>query len=112
LRQGNDLGGDSLLKGLKDLAGLRETAQLLLGEDQVVPDRDLEDASAAADELGLDAELLLDLSRQTGGAGIVVSARAVLDGDMGRHGEPPFGSHYTQEKPALGGLAWRGARIG
>jgi len=71
---------------LKDLAGLREAAQLLLGKDQVVPDGDLEDASAAADELGLDAELLLDLSRQTGGAGIVVSARAVLDGDMGRHG--------------------------
>jgi hypothetical protein len=101
-----ELGGDPLLEGLNDLAGLREAAQGLLGEDQVVPDRDLEDASAAADELGLDAELLLDLSRQTGGAWIVVSARAVFDGDMGRHGS-------LLSSPIIPrGLAWTGARIG
>jgi hypothetical protein len=39
----------------------------------------------ALDQLRGDAELLLDLSRQTGGTGIVVSARTVLDGDMIGH---------------------------
>jgi hypothetical protein len=33
--------------------------------------------------LGFDAELLLDLVRQTGGTGVVVSDGAVLDGDVG-----------------------------
>jgi hypothetical protein len=58
---------------------LREAAQLFLGEDEVVSHGDLEDATAAANQLRLDAELLLDLGRQTGGTGVVVSARAVLD---------------------------------
>jgi hypothetical protein len=65
---------------------LREASQLFLGEDQVVGHGDLEDATTATDQIGLDAELLLDLSRQTGGAGVVVSARAVLDGDGARRG--------------------------
>jgi hypothetical protein len=61
---------------------LGEAAHLLLGEEQVIVHGDLEDATTAADELGGDAELLLDLSRQTGGAGIVASTGAVLDGDV------------------------------
>jgi len=66
---------------------LGEASELLLGEDQVVAHRDLEDSTMAADQLRLDAELLLDLGRQTGGAWVVVSDRAVLDGDVGRwHG--------------------------
>jgi hypothetical protein len=68
-----------------DLAGLRETAGLLLGEDDLVVHRDLEDASGSLDELSLDAELLLDLFRQTGGARIVVSDGAVLDDDVRGH---------------------------
>jgi hypothetical protein len=74
-------GGETLLELVLDLAGLRETAQLSLREDQVVADGDLEDAATTADQLGGDAELAFDLSRQTGGAGVVVSAGAVLDGD-------------------------------
>lgn len=73
-----------------DLAGLREAAQLFLGEDQLAPDGDLEDAAVALDQLRLDAELLLDRVRQTGGAGIVISAGAVLDGNVSRHAHPPF----------------------
>jgi hypothetical protein len=78
-------GGDPLRELLLDLSGLREAARLFLGEDEVVPHGDFEDAPVAADQLGCDAELLLDFGRQTGGAGVVVSARAVLDGDACRH---------------------------
>jgi hypothetical protein len=60
---------------------LREAPELLLREDQLVAGSDLEDAAAAADEQGFQAELVLDLSRQTGGSRIVVSARAVFDGN-------------------------------
>jgi hypothetical protein len=67
-----------------DLAGLRETAGLLLGEQELVVDRDLEDSAAAFEELGPEAELRLDLVRQTGGTRVVVSDGAVLDGDV-RH---------------------------
>jgi hypothetical protein len=66
---------------------LGEAAERFLGEDQVVAHGDLENATTAADELGGDAELLLDLDRQTGGTGVVASAGAILDGDvLLRHG--------------------------
>jgi hypothetical protein len=74
---GLELGGD--------LAGVREPAGLLLGEDELVVDRDLEDSSRSFDELRLDAQLLLDLFRQTGGARVVVSDGAVLDRDLRGH---------------------------
>jgi len=83
-------GGDSLLERGLDLAGEREAAGLPLGEDQLVVDGDLEDPAGPLDELGLDAQLLLDLLRQTGGAGIVVSDPAVLDCYSGGHHPPPF----------------------
>jgi hypothetical protein len=85
VREGPGSGGDALLELLLDLSGLREAAQLFLGEDEVVSHGDFEDAPMAADQLRLDGELLLDFSRQTGGAGVVVSASAVLDGDSCRH---------------------------
>ena len=96
---------------------MREAAQLLLGEDEVVSHGDLEDPAAATDELGLDAELLLDLGRQTGGTGIIVSARAVFDGDMGRHGSLLSASHYRGASGAATGgggrlLNWRRAPSG
>ena len=78
-------GGGSLLEDGFDLAGVWETACLLLGEDQLVVDGDLEDSTGSLDELRLDAELLLDLLRQTGGAGVVVSDPAVLDDDGRGH---------------------------
>jgi hypothetical protein len=98
--EGRGLRAVPLLQCLLDLAGVGEAAQLFLGEDEVVPYGDLEDATAAANQLRLDAELLLDLSRQTGGTGVVVSARAVLDRDMGDrdvggHGVLLSPSHYS-----------------
>jgi hypothetical protein len=93
-----------LLERLLDLAGVGEAAQLFLGEDEVVPHGDLENATAAANQLGLDAELLFDLSRQTGGTGVVVSARAVLYGNVGRHGILLSPLHYSGPVKGAGGV--------
>src|SRR5829696_5212061 len=62
-----------------DFAFGGEASGVTLGEDLLVVDADDEDAAAAADELRLDAELLPDLRRQTGGSGEVVSDAAVID---------------------------------
>ena len=59
---------------------LREAAGLALGVDPVSIDLDVEDPAIALDELGLDAELVFQRGRQTGGLGQVVSACAVGDG--------------------------------
>jgi hypothetical protein len=98
------LGADPLLDGLGDLSGAGETAALLLGEDQLVADRDLEDASVASDEFGFDAELLLELVRQTGGTWVVVSACAVFNGNVGdRHDTSSFrGDYRARSAPTLG----------
>jgi hypothetical protein len=69
-----------------DLAGIGKTAGLLLGEHQLAVRLDLEDSAASLAELGLHAELPLDLFRQTGGARIVVSDGAVLDRHVSGHG--------------------------
>ena len=65
--------------GLLDLAVVRETAELLLREDGASVEGDLEDAAAAVHEFGVEIEPLLQLSRQTGGSGAVVSHHAVFD---------------------------------
>jgi hypothetical protein len=54
----------------------------VLREDPLVVGSHHEDASAAAHDFAVDAELLLDLSRQTGGSGKVVSNAAVVDSDV------------------------------
>jgi hypothetical protein len=54
----------------------------VFGENALALDRHIEASAAAADDLAVDAELFLDLSRQTGGSGKVVSNAAVLDSDM------------------------------
>jgi hypothetical protein len=56
--------------------------RLLLGEDQLVVDGDLEDPAAAPYQLGRDAEPAFNLRRQTGGARVVVSHRAVFDAHL------------------------------
>jgi hypothetical protein len=53
----------------------------VLREHQLAIGCDVENAAAALLELGLDAELLPDLARQTGGAGLVASGGAVSDRD-------------------------------
>ena len=67
-----------------DLALAGEAAFFLLGEDRLAVDADDEDAAAAADELTVDAELLLQRGRQTGGPGKVVSNAAVVDANVHR----------------------------
>jgi hypothetical protein len=64
-----------------DLAGLRESAGVVLAEDLPAVDDDIEDAAPAADELGLYAGLSFDLFRQTGGVWKVVSFATIGDGD-------------------------------
>ena len=66
---------------LDDLTVLRETIQRAFGEDQGTVDRDLEHAALRRQQLGLRAKGVLQLSRQTGGQGLVVSLGAVFDLD-------------------------------
>jgi len=58
----------------------------LFGKNQVAVDSYFKYAATGGDQLGFDSETGLDLSRQTGGAGFVVSNLAVLDQDL--HGHP------------------------
>jgi hypothetical protein len=104
-------GSGSLFEGRLDLAGIGKAACLLLGVEQLIVDGDLEDATGSLDELGFDAELLLDLLRQTGGAGVVVSDAAVLDDDGCGHGPPPFGPHYSRAAPSPQPLEHRGSLL-
>lgn len=64
---------------VEDLALAREPSAVVFGPDALVVHRHDEDAAGAADELGVHAQFLLDLSRQTGGSGKVVSNAAVVD---------------------------------
>jgi hypothetical protein len=54
----------------------------VFGEDQGTVHHDVEGAVLALDEPGLDAEARRQLGRQTGGARMVVSNHAVLDGHV------------------------------
>ena len=78
-------GGQLFLQEADDLAGLGEAPLLLLGEDDLVARGDLEHPASALHQVRPDAELLLDLVRQTGGARVVVSDGAVLDDDVPGH---------------------------
>jgi len=77
------------LEGPFQLAGLREPSQGLFGEQLLVTELDLEGAAAALDQTGGQVELLFDLGRQTGGAGVVVSLHAVFDGQRLAHRDSP-----------------------
>jgi len=57
----------------------REAFQGTLGKHQLTVNGDLEDAAAGSNHLGLSAKIILDLSRQTGGAGFVVSNLAIFN---------------------------------
>ncbi len=65
-----------------DLAGLGEAARAELRVDHDAVHRHVEDATGALDQLRLRAEGVLQLRRQTGGAGLVVSHHAVGDLDV------------------------------
>lgn len=64
-----------------DFFGLGKPTGLVLAEDRFAVDDDVEHTATALDQLGLDADFLLDRSRQTGGIGVVVSFTAVGDRD-------------------------------
>ena len=66
-----------------DLAGLSVTADLRFLEDRVAVSKHLEPAPARWDQLHARVrKSLLDLGRQPGGPGLVVSERAVFDRDV------------------------------
>jgi hypothetical protein len=57
-------------------------AQGAFAEDQLAVERHFEDAVARRDQLGLESALPLEVCRQTGGDGLVVSDLAVFDGQI------------------------------
>jgi hypothetical protein len=63
-------------------ARFRVTTERFLREDQAAIERDFELTARALDERGIDSSRLLDLRRQTGGAGKIVSLHAVGDLDL------------------------------
>jgi hypothetical protein len=73
-----------------DLFLRREPPLVTLREDHLIPDADVEDPSAAADDLWLDVEFLPDLDRQTGGSGEVVSNAAIFNRDLQRPSSVPI----------------------
>ena len=96
--------GDSLLELPLHLPGLGKAAQRLLREDQLAAVGDLEDAVRALLQSRGDAEALLQLVRQTGGTGVVVSDHTVFDVDVG-HG-------MSILRSALHGVEPDGVRLG
>ena len=69
-------------EGVDDLALVGEASLVVFREDLLLTREHVEDASASADELRVCSELRLDLGRQTGGPGQVVSNAAVMDDDL------------------------------
>ena len=54
-------------QGSDDLIGLREAVFSALGKDKLAVGYDVELTAGARDDVGIDAECLLDRGRQTGG---------------------------------------------
>jgi hypothetical protein len=82
-------------EGLLDLAGEGEASGLMLGEDELAVCLDVKDSAGACDQLGPDAQLLLQLVRQTGGSRQVASRPAVFDGDAFGHALASLGLSYA-----------------
>jgi len=74
----------SRIEPIDDLPWRRKALLLMLREDHVAVDDDIEHAIVALDQRRVDAELVLDPGRQTGGLRKVVSTTAVLDRDVHR----------------------------
>ena len=69
-------------QGVDDLVPLGEAAGFVFGEDHLAVGFDVEDPFTPGDQLRIDSEAVFDLGRQTGGAWLVVSNLAVIDGDL------------------------------
>ena len=70
------------LERVDDRVLAREPAGLMLGVDRRPIDDHIEDAAASADQLGVEAERLSNLGRQTGGPREIVSDAAVVNLDL------------------------------
>ena len=66
-----------LAKKLKNFLVLGEATDLMLGKDELSVHDNIKDAVGALDQLRLDAELLGDSGRQTGGLRKIVSGYAI-----------------------------------
>jgi hypothetical protein len=60
----------------------REAARVALAPNLRPVHMHVKHAAGAFDQLGIDAEFILDRLRQTGGCGKVVSLHAILDRDV------------------------------
>ena len=68
-----------------------KTPPILVGEDDLVVQRDLKDPAPGFNERGLESEFLANLSRQTDGFGAIVSLNAEPDANL-VHGVDTFQS--------------------
>lgn len=87
---GGALCGAAGAQGVDDLGVLGKAFLGVLGEDEVAVRDDVEHTVGPFDQLGVDAERVLDGGRQTGGLGQVLSTGAV--GNRQRHSDPPDAS--------------------
>ena len=69
------------------LSGIGESSRFELGEYRLAVNDNIEDATTPSDQRRLRSKALAPFVRQTGGAWLVVSRRAILDGDL--HDVPP-----------------------
>jgi hypothetical protein len=74
------------------LPGIGKPPYPQLREDQLAVASDLKGTTGALDQLRVDIQLLLDVCRQTGGSGVVVSNHTIfdLDLDSGCHSRGSF----------------------
>lgn len=77
-----------LLERSDDFLRLGESAYRFLGEDDFSVRGNFEHTSTAGDQLRFNTQLFLQLGRQTGGPGEIVSLATVHDLDF--HGGPPW----------------------
>jgi hypothetical protein len=90
---------DEFVETRKDLIILGKAVQLFLGEDEFSIGDHLENSAPGRDERGYGVVTPLNVGRQTGGLGSVVSNLAVFDGNP--HDRPP-GGHGLAGTAAIG----------
>lgn len=74
----------------EDFFILGKTPRGLFREDQLAVDLDIEYATGALNQFGVDSELVLQSGRQTGGLGEIVSFPTVFDRHLFRHVRLPL----------------------
>lgn len=97
---------DTLVDGREHFFVLGESVELALREDEIAVGNHFKDSATGLDELGVDAVLALEVGRQTGGLGLIVSLNAVLDrnvhrGSPSRKGRGSYGRDHSSGSPPL-----------